>query len=143
MSRQAKLSKPALERAALYAQMPPWFDRDSTCTTDENNVYLNFVKPCSCGLTQQSIWVGKAQGAELARKLAAAVVKKHGGCHETTPSADPETLQQHIRDLENQLMRQKHKIADFEAGMGWMVLHQEKAIKCQAVSGRSRGGIAQ
>ena len=143
MAKQQKLSAPAMHRAALYAQMPSWFDRDSTFTTSPDRVHLAFVKPCVCGERKQSVYVGKAQGPELAAKLAAAVDRKHKTCHgqTTTAAAPPESalalsqLQATIHDLERQLKRQKRKADDFEAQNAALVSKVSKG--CAARSAMS------
>ena len=120
--RQQVLSGPALKRAALYDRMPPWFDRNNNYTTSKDTIHINFSSPCSCGKSQQPIYVGKAVGTALADKLAKAVVRVHGPCHQTasdpTKSVDTAPIQQaqtQIADLEKQLARQQRLAADFEA----------------------------
>ena len=92
--RQRVLSGPALERAALYAHMPPWFDRSNNFTMNKDTIHLNFNSPCSCGKSQQAVYVGKAQGTELASKLSKAVSRVHAGCHAAAAkSIDSVTLE--------------------------------------------------
>ena len=134
--RQRVLSGPALERAALYAQMPPWFDRSNNFTMNKDTIHLNFNSPCSCGKSQQAVYVGKAQGTELASKLAKAVSRVHAGCHaaaaKSIDSVTLETRQAEISDLEKQLARQKRKAGEFEAENAVLLKKVERGSELQA-----------
>jgi hypothetical protein len=120
MSQQTRLSEKGMARAGMFAQMPGWFDRHaSTFSESPNNVHLTFAKPCVCGKAQQTVWVGKAKGGEKAKKLAAAVVKHHANCQQTSAvPQDPEKLiavaQAEIARLDKAVVAQRKRAGQFE-----------------------------
>jgi hypothetical protein len=124
MAMQTHLSKEGMYKDGLFQKMPSWFDRKG-CTFTENakNVYLNFPKPCSCGASKQTAYVGTTKGPARAAKLAECFEKKHSKCAPTIPqSMSTEDVlaasAAEITRLDRALAVQKRKNTEFEAQNG-------------------------
>lgn len=121
MATQTHLSMAGMQKTGLLEKMPSWFDQQA-CTFTENskNVFLTFAKPCRCGATKQTAYVGLTKGLERATKLAACFVKTHGNCAPTSPKTltAEEVLEAsaaEIARLGKALKAQRRQVVEFEA----------------------------